>query len=187
MAETLDIDASLARRLRLEREARGWSLADVAERSGVSKTMISKIERAEVSATAALLVRLASAFGLTLAGLLVRAEGHTGRVSRAADQPQWTDPETGYVRRQVLAIPDHPLELAEIELPPAGSVNFPAHSFALIRQAVWVRSGSLTITEGDERHRLHPGDCLAFGAPSDVTFANETSKPCRYVVALYRQ
>jgi len=187
MTEALNIDASLARRLRLEREARGWSLADVAERSGVSKTMISKIERAEVSATAALLVRLAPAFGLTLAGLLVRAEGHAGRISRAADQPQWIDPETGYIRRQVLAIPDHPLELADIELPPAGKVNFPAHSFALIRQAVWVRSGTLTLTEGGERHRLTPGDCLAFGAPSDVTFANETSKPCRYVVALYRQ
>jgi transcriptional regulator with XRE-family HTH domain len=182
-----DIDASLARRLRLEREARGWSLAEVAERSGVSKAMISKIERAEVSATAALLVRLSSAFGLTLAGLLVRAEEQSGRLSRAADQPSWTDPETGYIRKQVLALPSHPIELAEIELPAGRRVNFPAHSFALIRQAVWVRSGSLVITEGEERHSLNPGDCLAFGAPSDVTFANEAKTSCRYVVALYRQ
>lgn len=187
MAEIADIDASLARRLRLEREARGWSLADVAEQSGVSKAMISKIERAEVSATAALLVRLASAFGLTLAALLVRAEAHGGRLSRAKDQPRWTDPETGYIRRQILALPNHPIELADIELPAGQSVNFPAHSFALIRQAVWVRSGSLTIVEGEERHLLRPGDCLAFGPPSDVTFANETDRACHYVVALHRQ
>lgn len=187
MTDIADIDATLARRLRLEREARGWSLADVAERSGVSKAMISKIERAEVSATAALLVRLSSAFGLTLAGLLVRAEEQGDRLSRAKNQPLWTDPETGYIRRQILALPNHPIELAEIELPAGRSVNFPAHSFALIRQAVWVRSGSLTLVEGGERYVLRAGDCLAFGAPSDVTFANETSQSCRYVVALYRQ
>lgn len=187
MADLSDIDANLARRLRLERETRGWSLAEVAERSGVSKAMISKIERAEVSATAALLVRLSSAFGLTLANLLLRAEEQVNRVSRAADQPRWMDPETGYIRRQVLALPNHPLELADIELPAKRRVNFPAHSYALIRQLVWVQSGVLTVLEGEERHELHPGDCLAFGAPSDVTFANETDQPCCYVVALYRQ
>jgi transcriptional regulator with XRE-family HTH domain len=59
-----DLSARLAQRLRLERDSRGWSLADLAERSGVSKATISKIERAEVSPTAVVLVRLASAFDL---------------------------------------------------------------------------------------------------------------------------
>ena len=76
-----DLSARLAQRLRLERD-RGWSLADLAERSGVSKATISKIERAEVSPTAVVLVRLASAFDLTLAGLMLRAEGQGERLSR---------------------------------------------------------------------------------------------------------
>ena len=80
-----DLSARLAQRLRLERDSRGWSLADLAERSGVSKATISKIERAEVSPTAVVLVRLASAFDLTLAGLMLRAEGQGERLSRAAD------------------------------------------------------------------------------------------------------
>src|SRR4051812_47339778 len=96
-----DSSAKLARRILLEREARGWSLADLAEASGVSKAAISKIERAEVSPTAVVLVRLAAAFDLTLAGLLVRAEGDAGRLARAADQAVWRDPDTGYVRRQI--------------------------------------------------------------------------------------
>ncbi len=70
----------LARRLRLEREARGWSLGDLAARSGVSKAMISKVERAEASPTAVLLGRLSGAFGLTLSTLLARAEGETGQI-----------------------------------------------------------------------------------------------------------
>jgi len=183
----VDIDAALAKRLRLEREARGWSLADVAQRSGVSKAMLSKIERGETSPTAALLVRLSTAFGLTLAGLLVRAEQPAGRVSRAASQPRWTDPETGYVRRQLLAMPDHPVELAEIDLPAGKRVGFPASAYAMIRQAIWVRDGALTVVEGDERHVLDAGDCLAFGAPADVILANETDRPCRYVVVIDRR
>src|ERR1700716_2033859 len=109
--------AQIARRLRLERDMRGWSLAELGARSGVSKATISKIEREEVSPTAVILVRLANAFDLTLAGLLLRAEGPGGRVSRAAGQPVWRDPETGYLRKQVFSRPDHPLEVVQVELP----------------------------------------------------------------------
>lgn len=178
--------ASIARRLRLERDARGWSLADLAERSGVAKATISKIEREEMSPTAVTLVRLAGAFDLTLAGLLLRAEGGAERLSRAADQPTWRDPETGYLRRQVFSRPDHPVEVARIELPAGQHVVMPASSYAHIRQAVWVQSGELVILEDGERHVLGAGDCLGFGPPCDVTFANETAVPCTYVVVLAR-
>ena len=62
----------------------------------------------------------------------------------------------------------------------------PASSYAHIRQIVWVQTGSLVITEAGERHMLDAGDCLGFGPPSEVTFANETSASCTYVVALAR-
>src|SRR5271168_1772718 len=89
----------IAERIRAERETRDWSLADLAERSGVSRAMISKVERGEASPTAALLGRLSGAFGLTLSTLLARAESSEDRLSRAANQERWTDPATGYVRR----------------------------------------------------------------------------------------
>jgi transcriptional regulator with XRE-family HTH domain len=175
----------IAARLRLERDSRGWSLADLAERSGVSKATISKIERDEVSPTAVVLVRLAGAFDLTLAGLLLRAEGQ-GRLTRAIEQPLWRDPKTGYLRKQVFSRPDHPLEIIEVDLPAKQQVVLPASSYAHIRQAVWVRSGNLVISEAGERHLLGPGDCIGFGPPSEVIFANETAAPCIYVVALAR-
>ena len=181
-----DFTLKLADRLRLERDSRGWSLSDLAERSGVAKATISKIERAEVSPTAVVLVRLASAFDLTLAGLMLRAEGPGEPISRAADQPVWRDPETGYVRRQVFSRPDHPVELVRVELPARQRVTLPASSYAHIRQLVWVQGGSLVITEGSERHVLAAGDCLGFGVPVETTFANETNATCTYVVALAR-
>jgi transcriptional regulator with XRE-family HTH domain len=176
----------IARRLHLERQARGWSMTDLAERSGVSKASISKIEREELSPTATILVRLAGAFDMTLAGLLLKAEGADERLIRVEDQPIWRDPDTDYQRKQVFCRPDHPVELVEVELPARRSVTLPASSYARIRQLVWVRKGALVITEANERHDLHEGDCLGFGPPSDVTFVNETAEPCTYVVALAR-
>jgi transcriptional regulator with XRE-family HTH domain len=185
--KTDDPNAQLAARVRLERQARGWSLADLAARAGVAKATISKIEREETSPTAAILVRLASAFDLTLAGLLLRAEGAGDLMSRAADQPIWRDPKSGYVRRQIFARAHHPLELVTVELPPGARVVLPAASYARIRQIVWVQSGTLTLTPaGGTRQDLHAGDCLGFGPPAQTRFANETAKPCRYVVALAR-
>ena len=181
-----DAGTRLARRIRLERDARSWSLAELAERSGVSKAAISKIEREEMSPTAVVMVRLAGAFDLTLAGLLLRAEGDGQLLSRFAEQPVWRDPATGYRRRQIFSRPEHPLELVQIELPAGQSVEFPASSYARIRQAVWVQSGDLIVLEGGERHELHTGDCLAFGPPSEVTLANESTSSCTYLVALVR-
>jgi transcriptional regulator with XRE-family HTH domain len=181
-----DTEARLARRIRLERDARGWSLADLADRSGVAKATISKIERAEMSPTAVTLLRLAGAFDLTLAGLLLRAEGQGERLSRAADQPIWRDPESGYLRRQIFSRPDQPIELVEVKMPAGQSVVLPASSYARIRQLVMVQAGELTLTEDGVRHVLAAGDCLGFGAPSDVTFANETAAPCVYLVFLAR-
>jgi transcriptional regulator with XRE-family HTH domain len=181
-----DTGHRLAQRIKLERDSRGWSLAELAERSGVSKATISKIERGDVSPTAVVLVRLASAFDLTLAGLMLRAESQGGRLSRASEQPEWRDPETGYVRKQVFSRPDHPVEIVRVELPAKQHVTLPASSYAHIRQLVWVQSGNLVITEGGERHELAAGDCLGFGSPANTTFANESNATCVYVVALAR-
>ena len=177
----------LALRIRLEREARGWSQGDLALRSDVSKAMISKIERGEASPTAVLLARLATAFELTLAALLTRAEGEGGRRAAAADQPRWRDPASGYVRRQIYARGDFPLELVRVDLPAGAVVSFPAVSYAPIRQVVWLLEGELAIEEGGQRTELQAGDSYAFGEPADSSFINPTERPCAYVVAVSRR
>lgn len=181
-----DAETRLAERLKLERAARGWSLADLAERSGVSRGAISKIERGESSPTAGLLVRLADAFDLTLAGLLARAEGGAERLSRVAEQPLWRDPASGYLRRQVFERADHPVELVRVELPAGAHVGFPAASYRRIRQLVWVLEGQLTIEDGGARQTLTTGDCLAFGPPADAAFINESGRACAYLVVVAR-
>lgn len=184
----------LAARLKREREGRGWSIGDLAGESGVSRAMISKIERAQASPTAALLGRLSGAFGLTVSALLARAEadgaGAGGRVARAADQVVWTDPETGYLRRS-LSPPGADPELVHIDLPPGATVPYPASAYAFLRgQCIWVLAGRLTIREDGEETLLHSGDCLALDLASarDRAFVNPSaSQPARYVVSLARR
>ncbi|MFN3583738.1 helix-turn-helix domain-containing protein [Phenylobacterium sp.] len=186
---TIEADPTerLAERIRLEREARGWSQGELAQRSDVSKAMISKIERGEASPTAALLAKLSGAFELTLAALLTRAEGEGGRKVAAADQPRWRDPGTGYLRRQVFARGDHPVELVQVELPAGAKVELPASSYAFIRQVVWLIGGALTIREGARETTLSPGDSYAFGPPADSAFVNPGTEPAVYLVAVARR
>jgi transcriptional regulator with XRE-family HTH domain len=182
-----DSGRALAGRIKTEREARGWSLADLAGRSGLSKAMLSNVERAAASPTAGTLVRIASAFGLTLSGLIARAEQDGGQLLRVGDQPLWRDPETGYVRRHVSPQSDVPTDLVHVTLPAKASVSFPASSYAFVRHYIWLLEGRLDFIEGDTTHRLHPGDCLKLGATVDCTYHAPGPADAIYLVVVMRQ
>lgn len=181
------LDERLAARMAQERESRGWSVADLAARSGVSRAMIAKIERRAAQPTAALIGRLAGAFGLPLSLLFARIEDAPSRLSRAAAQPVWTDPQTRYVRRAVSPPGDPRLQLTVVDLPAGAKVTYPADAYAFIHQQIWVLRGRLTFVEGKTEHDLRAGDCLELGPPSRCTFANTSGRRCRYVVAVTRQ
>lgn len=180
-------DDGLGRRIRVERETRGWSLAELAGRAEVSKAMLSKVERAEASPTAATLSRIATAYGLTMAALFEAAAPDQTRLQRAKDQPVWRDPKAAYLRRQVFLHPANPLELVEIDLPTRQEAGFPASAYHLVRQVVWVISGRLILMEGAVRHELAVGDRVELGPPSDIVFRNESAQSCRYLVAIVRR
>ena len=180
------VDSTVSARIRGERTARRWSLDDLAERAGVSKAMISKIERGETSPTAALLGRLSAAFGITLSAFFAETAQHRGPMRRA-EQSVWRDPATGYIRRQVAASPTIPVEMTEVELPAGAAVSFPAASYSFMSQIVWVLAGHLAFVEGATTHDLGPGDSLELGPPADCTFRNDGVSACRYLVVVLRR
>lgn len=177
----------LAATVRDARRTRSLTVVQLAERAHVSRAMVGKIERGEVQPTAALLARLSGALGLTLSELVARAEGDGGRLMRRAEQPVWTDPDTGYRRRAVSPPTRMPLELIEVELPAGTRVPIPAESYSFIHQQIWVLDGALCFREGEVEHRLEKGDCLQLGPPSPCVFINETERTCRYLVALAKR
>jgi transcriptional regulator with XRE-family HTH domain len=180
------LSTSLASTLRSARLARKLSTSSLAEASGVSQAMISKIERGEAQPTAVLLGRLSGALGMTLSELVARAENDERRLARAADQLTWTDPGSGYRRRAVSPSTTLPLQLVEVDLPPGAVIAYPAEAYSFSHHQIWVLAGCLRFREGDVEHELRAGDCLALGPPAPCSYVNSSNKACRYLVAVTR-
>jgi len=177
------IDLLIATQLLTLRQSQGLSLADLAERSGVSKAMISKVERAQSSPTAVLLGKLAAGLGVPLAQLLTEEKAQPQRLRRRADQEVWRDPQAGYLRRQVAERQaGSGVEMVEIELPREAQVDYPRWSGKPYRQCLWMLEGALQVDYGDERFELAPGDRLDFGVDRPLVFKALGGSACRYLL-----
>ena len=191
MPITPTIDQLIAERVRDLRKARSQSLEALAQASGVSRSMISLIERGETSATAAVLGKLALALQVPLASLFEEKPPADAPqpVARAADQQRWQDPATGYVRRHLTPSGvAAPLELVEVTFPPGQSVAFDnALRREPLHQQLWMLEGRMQISLGEQQWVLVAGDCLAMALNQTTVFANTSRKQARYVLALTAQ
>jgi len=183
-----DLNQRIAARVRELRAARGLSLDALAGKSGVSRSMISVIERGESSPTAVVLEKLATGLSVTMPSLFETpaAAAPSGPLARRDDQPQWRDPASGYLRRNVSppGVPQ-PMQIVEIHFPPGARVAFENGARDVrLHQQVWVLEGAIDVTLGVERHRLREGDCLAMQLDRPTMFHNRTRKPARYAVVI---
>jgi transcriptional regulator with XRE-family HTH domain len=181
------IEARLAQRLAALRAERGWSLDQLAERSGISRTTLSRLERGETSPTAALLGRLCTSYGRTMSRLIAEVEAEPVGLLRAPDQTIWTDPETGF-RRRLVSPPaaGFDAELVEATLPAGTTISYAAPGVAGLEQHVWMQSGILELTVEGTMHRLEPGDCLRFRLFGATRFAAPGPDPARYALVVCR-
>lgn len=180
----MDIETIIARRIKSLRTQRGWSLEELARRSGVSRAMISRIERQEASPTAGLLSRLADALAVTLSGLMNSPQMSRQQVSRRDAQPQWRDPQTGYLRRLVSPSGgEHDTDIVAIDLPPGAKVRYDAHT-APDEQQVLLLQGRLRLIVGGEVLDLQPGDCTRMPLDADHVFENPSSDTAHYLVVV---
>ncbi|WP_312406717.1 helix-turn-helix domain-containing protein [Rhizobium sp.] len=183
-----ELEIAIGERLKSLRASSGLTLDQLADRSGVSRAMISRIERAEASPTAALLARLCEGLGLTLSAFFAPEEPSSSPLSRRTEQRLWRDPTTGYLRRSVSppGMPS-PVDIVEIEFPAGARVSFPPREESrVMTQHVWLFEGVLDMVLADATHRLQPGDCLFMDIGDAFDFHNPSDKPARYAVILNR-
>jgi transcriptional regulator with XRE-family HTH domain len=182
------MEKRIAEGLKKRREFLSLSAADVADRSGVSRAMVSKIERLEVSPTAALLGRLCNGLGITLSSLIASAETTAGPpVARASDQPVWRDPDTGLHRTMVSPRnTGSRTEIVHVELPSGAEVKYEAQVHALYDQHLLVLQGKLTLTIEGEEVELNAGDCMRSHVDEAHAFANRGRSACKYLVVITR-
>jgi transcriptional regulator with XRE-family HTH domain len=181
------MERRIAGGIRNQRERLGISVNDLAERSGVSRAMISKIERLEVSPTAALLGRLCNGLGITLSSLIASAEAAVGPpIARAGEQPVWRDPGTGLLRTMISPRNTASrVEIVQVELPSGAEVSYEPVRTPYDQHLV-VLQGKLTLVEGDSRFELVAGDCMHSRLDLGHTFANRGRSPCKYLVVIAR-
>lgn len=184
----MDVNTRIARRVRALRVERGYSLDALAEMSGVSRSNISLIERGQSSPTAAVLDKLATGLGVTLASLFegdAVPAAELSPVARVAEQPVWTDPASGYVRRNVSPAFRSPLQLVDVVFPAGQRVAYDTAAREVeIHQQVWMIEGTMELTVGGATWRLATGDCLAMRLDQPIVYRNPTRQPARYLVAL---
>ena len=181
-----DINLRIAHRVSALRAGRGLSLEALAARSGVSRSTLSLIERGETSATAVILEKVAGGLGVALAALFEAERETPGPLMRRAEQAEWRDPASGYLRRNV-SPSDHPspLRIVEVEFPAGQRVVLEGASAAnAIDEQVWVLEGTMTLTLGRVSHRLEAGDCLALHVDGPIEFRNPTRRAARYAVVI---
>jgi transcriptional regulator with XRE-family HTH domain len=186
----MDINTRIARRVRELRDASGFSLDALAERSGVSRSNISLIERGQSSPTATVLDKLAAGLGVTLASLFEEGDeapaSGPSPLARVSEQPVWTDPASGYVRRNVSPALRSPLQLVDVIFPAGQRVAYDSTPRETeIHQQIWMIDGTMEVTLGNAAPwRLETGDCLAMRLDQPIVYRNPTRKPARYLVAL---
>ncbi|MFC9631222.1 helix-turn-helix domain-containing protein [Streptomyces mirabilis] len=179
------VDVRLGARLAELRSERGWSLGELAERSGVSRSTLSRAERAEISPTASLLNRLCAVYGRTMSQLLSEVEAEPVPVVRAADQTVWADEDSGFVRRSVS--PPHAGlrgELVEGRLGAGADLAYDRPPVPGLEQHIWVLDGTLEVTAQDVEHRLDAGDCLRLRVWGPTRFRCPGPEDVRYALAV---
>lgn len=154
-----EIDVRIRSNLRARREAKGLSLGQLADRAGVSKAMIAKVESGASSPTAAWLGRICAGLGVTLSTLMLEAEAPELTHWPTSAQPTWRDKKTQLERTLVCpATTMSRVEIARLHLPAGKGVDYDFTPQTVLRQHIVALAGALDFTIGGTTTRLHPGD-----------------------------
>ena len=177
---------SLGPRVRELRRARRLTLEELARRSGVSRAMLSKIERGEASPTLIVAARVAGALGVGFSELVgAPRDRKRAVVTRRDERVVFRDERSGFVRELV----SPPFENRRFELVrhvlPEGSATgtLPPYPTGVEKQLV-VDAGRLRVLVGDEPFELAKGDGLFFEADVEHEFANAGRGECRYYLVV---
>jgi len=168
------------------REVQQISLSDLAKRSGVSKSVVSRIEAGLTSPTAVMLAKLAEGMTVSLSSLLRGDMGPPVHIQQAAEQPIYSDPKTGLVRRTLSPVsPDALVEIVHNSLPARKTTGkFPAHALGT-QEHIVVQSGKIEVTVGKRTFTLQAGDAAQFAADSEHSIRNVGTKKAEWLLVIH--
>lgn len=178
------VEQRLAANVRRLRRERGMTLDALAAKCGVSRAMISKVERGEVVPTATVLGKLALGLEVGLSQLLGERQPLAPTLLPPAEQAIFRDPLSGLERRSLSpSFPDRSVDLVLNTLPAGGHVSFPAHHHG-VEEYLHVSRGTLVVTTAGDRHTVGPGSTLFYPAHVPHEFINETDEAVEFYIVV---
>jgi transcriptional regulator with XRE-family HTH domain len=174
----------LGKRIRELRTVQNLTLDTLADRSGVSRAMLSKIERGENNPTLVVVAKIAVALNLSLSQLVgVEERQQVVKVARS-QQLVFRNPDTGFERHMIPALEGGTVELMRHIIPPRqSSDSLAAHPLPIEKYLV-VEQGKVQVTLGDDVYSLEEGDVLYFRADVPHRYANPGDSICRYILVV---
>jgi transcriptional regulator with XRE-family HTH domain len=178
------VTAAVGRRVRAERSRRGWTLDELAARSGVSKGMLVQVEQVRCNPSIATICRLADALAVSVASLVEAPEMPTTRVVRG-DQgvPLWAAEPGSLAKLMVGSGTSDQVELWDVRMAAGDAMVSEPHPQDT-RELLLVVQGELTMEVDGASHLLGAGDAIAFLADRPHTYRNAASDPLRYALAV---
>ena len=181
-------DNPLGQRLRRIRHDRRLSLEELAGMSGVSRATISKIELGQVTPGTTTLSKLTEVLGTSFAALVSPESAGQIVILRSSDQPVMRDDESGFSRRCIAPIlPSRGLDWVLNELPAGETSGTFVPHHAGVEEYVFVLSGNLQATLGEDEYTLDAGDAIYFEAHVPHAFTAVGSDSCEYFLIINSQ
>lgn len=183
-----DVSRNVCQRIGQLRSERGWSLDVLSQASGVSRSMLSQIEREQANPTLAVTVKIASAFGMTVAELVEQSHVLPNiDVIRGTDSSHlFREDEHCTIRTLSPLNLEKDVEIYEVRLVAGGVLSSAAH-FEGTREFLTVQKGSVQVTSAAEQTALAKGDSASYKADVAHKIANTgRSEAVVFLVVIYR-
>lgn len=183
------INENLGKRVKKLRADRGWSLEELANASGVSRSMLSEIEREKANPTLTVTFRIARAFGLTLQELIESAEASASKIQviRANDRNQvYRSDKQCEIRTLSPLNLEKDVEFYEVSLKQGGALRSQPH-FEGTREFLTVEEGSVRIESDMDNDELTKGDSGTYRADVPHAIVNTGKGDALvFLVVIYR-
>lgn len=179
----------VGRRVKKLRQDQGWSLEELATTSGVSRSMLSEIERERANPTLTVTFRIARAFGMTLQELIGEAEAPRSNIQviRAGDRAQvFRSDKQCEIRTLSPLNLEKDVEFYELSLRPGGALRSQPH-FEGTREFLTVEQGSVRVESDGSSEDLEKGDSGTYRVDVPHAIVNTGTKDALvFLVVIYR-
>jgi transcriptional regulator with XRE-family HTH domain len=182
---TADLASAIGTRVKQERQARRWTLDQLAEAAGLSRRMVVNVEQGTANPSVGTLLRISDALGIGLPALVERPRPRPVQVTRRGEGAAlWSSGSGG---RGVLVAgtgPPDVLELWDWTLAPGDHHTSEAHAPGT-KELLQVQQGTVTVEAADQAVTLDAGDAVSFPGDAAHSYANPGAQPARFSLAVF--